>query len=444
MSRASFDQVRADERARLRGLESAAGDFGLSADAPQVRRAWDGGLSPEDFRAELDARARQEQQRAQFDRPARPHPGGALSGAAATAAALTWFGRGDLIPSDVDRSALDISDPRAALHRIAGLQAGSGPAAEDVARIGLEAAGRVTFAGWGGVGVGPAALGSDTLGPAMRDAAMLIAGHAWGERGRLVSAVARTVETRWIRRAVRVYLDLRGGVAMHETDESGAAVRPPAGFDAVPYADVTVLPRREATVIDSTRVVDYGGSDAARFLAASVAALGDRLDARGAAALADTKLPAASGSFDAEHVAAGVQALFNQTAGGASLESGERPIIVAGRGRQTLREVAPRDADDRSALVGDVLICPAPVPADFAAVVSRQFAPLVLGALSDNPTPRVHFGSEVGRQTLEDAGVNVPAGRPAFALAVTVDVSDPALVLDSDGTAGLGAVRLTM
>lgn len=391
--------------------------------------------------------ARESEQRA---RDVHPHPRGALAGNAATAAVLAWFGRRPLAEAfaaahSVELDAEARADGRTALARTAGLQP------RNVALDGLlEAAivgidrlqgnfdtARSRFAA-AGSSTGAGALPASELARAVRDAALYEVAHEWGARGELWRAVCRVVPAGFIRRTVRVFVSASGGVELLDVSESGAPEQVPAAVGDWPRADVFVDRLSRKASLSRERIYNAGGSEIDSIIAGGIARWNDSHDAAVGAALEAATVATVAGGFDASHVAGACAALDAQTIGGTTVCRGRRPLLVLGRNRRALLDTAPRAEGDRGALVERAIVSPQ-VDADLAAVVAvEDWRPFVVATVDgSDPMPMPVFGPMVGREGMPEGMIDA-----ALAFAVALDVSAPAPVLDADGAAVLGAVRL--
>ena len=446
LNRKSFEEVRADERARLRELEAIGREF--ARPDSWVQQQWNAGADAGALRETLAAR--ESEQRA---RDIHPHPRGALAGDAATAAVLAWFGRRPLAEAfaaahSVELDAEARADSRSALARTAGLQprnvAIDGLLQDAIVGIdrlqGDFDTARSTFAA-AGSSAGAGALPASELARAVRDAALYEVAHEWGARGELWRAVCRVVPAGFIRRTVRVFLSASGGIELLDVSEGGGAPEQvPATVGDWPRADVFVDRLSRKASLSRERLYNAGGSEIDSIIAGAIAKWNDSHDAAVGTALEAATVATESGAFDASHVAAACAALDAQSIGGTTVCRGRRPLLVLGRNRRALLATAPRAEGDRGALVERAIVSPQ-VDADLAAVVAvEDWRPFVVATLDGrDPMPMPVFGPMVGRE-------GMPKGTPidaALAFAVALDVSAPAPVLDADGAAVLGAVRLT-
>ena len=437
LHRASFDQVRQDERARLRSFEGIAADYGL--DANWVRAQWDGGGDPDQVREQFAARAAAERQKAN---DWRIDPEGPVQnpGAAVDLVTRAWFGRPDVadaigVPA-ADRVQF-VGAGRDSLARVAGI-------------LGRDASPDVMWSGAVGDGFDtrearvalmmagtPGALPVGGLPAAVRDSVDRIIRHDWMRSGSFWRAAVRTIAAPDFRNR-RWWFALSGVSQNERIPEGGAPFADPQGGGASwMHSDLQVTnDRRSKVLLSFERVVNAGGIEGSAWMSAQIALWHDRLDQEIVALLGGGAVRTNAGTFNAAHFAAAVSAVNRQTVGGVTLGS-SRPVALAGENRRALMSAVPgpaRASGDEAAVLSSVVYSAAVDP-DFLALVHPAFMPCAVGYLGQIE-PMASMGQMV---RMSDAGVG--GRRFDEAACVYQHRSDPALCLDSDDNA-VGAVRM--
>lgn len=423
MARASFKEIQAAERARLRQLEGVAAEFNRSDD--WTRERWEAGDDPAAVRADLE-RAADDVRRRADSFATRPHPAGPLTAPGGLLrAVLTTMGRADLARRDAaDRGVVmePFVSSADALRRACNL---SGEGADP---WGLT---RVLFSG---TGAGASAAGG--LDAATREATQLIVSHVWATAGRLWRSCCRQLQAPSFR-ACKVQIAAGNAIELEELPTMAGTPIGEPGDDWPAATWPEFDSRRDARVLSRKRVINTGLGEVNAIIASAAATWLRELDEEAATALAGATVPTSTGGFTETALYAAIAKLEEQRVGGDPVCS-SRPVLVCGRSRHALARIAaPRATGDEGAPCERVIVSPA-VSADFAAVVSREFLPAVVGGFGldanggEIAPPAVAFGDQAGPI---NGSVN------PWAAAVILDRSDVALI-EQDGAA-VGVVRMT-